>query len=121
LFGHDYLLGYLYVAVKDVMEGVVLLMVLWADLPSGGCQAGAAAQHLGGVPGPGHDRGMLMVSDLLYDGARYNLIVHHNNPGHLHFFVIRPTGLSFCGRRFRSERQALISGLGADTGHASWW
>ncbi|MDY7038749.1 MAG: (Fe-S)-binding protein, partial [Thermodesulfobacteriota bacterium] len=28
--GDDYLLGYLYMALKDIMEGIVLLMIIWA-------------------------------------------------------------------------------------------
>jgi hypothetical protein len=28
--GDDYLLGYLYIALKDIMEGIVLLMIIWA-------------------------------------------------------------------------------------------
>ncbi len=28
--GGDYLLGYLYIALKDIMEGIVLLMIIWA-------------------------------------------------------------------------------------------
>ena len=30
--GDDYLLGYLYTALKDIMEGIVLLMIIWAIL-----------------------------------------------------------------------------------------
>ncbi|MCK5313251.1 MAG: (Fe-S)-binding protein, partial [Desulfobacteraceae bacterium] len=30
IFGHDGLIGYLYIALKDVMEGMVLLMALYA-------------------------------------------------------------------------------------------
>ncbi|MEK6194979.1 MAG: (Fe-S)-binding protein, partial [Deltaproteobacteria bacterium] len=29
IFGEEHILGYLYIAVKDIMEGVVLLMVLY--------------------------------------------------------------------------------------------
>jgi hypothetical protein len=28
--GSDYLLGYLYTGLKDIMEGIVLLMIIWA-------------------------------------------------------------------------------------------
>ena len=28
--GGEYLIGYLYIALKDIMEGIVLLMILWA-------------------------------------------------------------------------------------------
>ena len=83
--GDDYVSGYLYMALKDIMEGIVLLMVVFAIFrravlkPERMRNTWEAYLVLGMI-------GILMISDLLYDGARYNLIVLHNNPGNLHFF-----------------------------------
>ena len=72
LLGGEYLIGYLYVALKDIMEGVVLLMVIWAIYR----RAVVQPERL-------HNTfeaylvlamiGILMISDLLYDGTRYFL------------------------------------------------
>ncbi len=84
-FGQEFILGYLYLAVKDVMEGIVLAMVIYAIYRRGIVQ-----------PERLHNTfeaylvlcliGILMISDIFYDAARYNLIVMHGNPDHLHFF-----------------------------------
>jgi len=84
-FGQEFILGYLYLAVKDVMEGIVLAMVIYAIYRRGIVQ-----------PERLHNTfeaylvlcliGILMISDIFYDAARYNLIVLHGNPDHLHFF-----------------------------------
>ena len=83
--GDEFLLGYIYLGLKDIMEGIVLLMVIYAVFRRAVLQpkrlhnTWEAYLVLGMI-------GMLMMSDLLYDGARYNLIALHDNPGHLHFF-----------------------------------
>jgi Fe-S oxidoreductase len=84
-FGEEFILGYLYLAVKDIMEGIVLAMVIYAVYR----RAIVQPERL-------HNTfeaylvlcliGILMVSDIMYDAARYNLIVLHGNPDHLHFF-----------------------------------
>jgi Fe-S oxidoreductase len=85
LLGESSILGYLYIGLKDIMEGVVLLMVIWAFYrrlvvkPARLHNTWEAYLVLGMI-------GVLMISDLLYDGARYNLITAHGNPGDLHFF-----------------------------------
>ncbi len=90
----DFLAGYLYVALKDIMEGIVLLMIFYALF-----------RRMVIKPSRLHNTfeaylvliliGVLMVSDLLYDGARYNLIAFHNNPGHLEFFNNSKYGFEF--------------------------
>ena len=83
--GDHYLLGYLYIALKDIMEGIVLLMVIYAIVrraifkPQRLHNTWEAYFVLGMI-------GVLMISDLLYDGARYNLIMHHQNPAQSSFF-----------------------------------
>ena len=82
----DYLFGYLYVAIKDVMEGIVLLMVVLAIYrravlkPKRMHNTFEAYLVLVMI-------GILMVSDLLYDGARYNLIQLYDNPENIHYFI----------------------------------
>ncbi len=85
LLGDDHLLGYLYLSLKDIMEGIVLLMIIYAFF-----------RRLVIKPERLHNTweaylilaliAILMVSDLLLDGARYNLIILHNNPTDLHVF-----------------------------------
>ena len=80
LSGGDHLLGYLYVALKDITEGVVLLMILYAIFrravlkPKRMHNTFEAYLVLAMI-------GILMMSDLLFDGARYNLIDLYSNPG----------------------------------------
>ncbi len=111
--GGDHLLGFFYVALKDIMEGVVLLMVLWAIFR----RAVLKPERL-------HNTfeaylvlaliGLLMVSDLLYDGARYNLIQLYNNPGSLHFFHHPQYGSEFLWSPVSTGAAALIAGHGVD-------
>jgi Fe-S oxidoreductase len=113
LLGDDYLSGFLYIALKDIMEGVVLLMVLWAIFR----RAVLKPERL-------HNTfeaylvlaliGLLMVSDLLYDGARCNLIQLHNNPGSLHFFNHPRYGSEFLWSPVSTGAAALIAGYGVD-------
>ena len=85
LLGESSILGYLYIGLKDIMEGVVLIMVIWAFYrrmvvrPPRLHNTWEAYFVLGMI-------GVLMISDLLYDGARFNLITSHGNPGDLHYF-----------------------------------
>jgi hypothetical protein len=108
--GDDYLLGYLYTGLKDIMEGVVLLMIIWAILRRSVLK-----------PKRLHDTfeaylvlaliGILMVSDLLLDGARYNLIQLYNNPGGIHYFNNPQYGSEFLWTPVSVGAAALISGL----------
>lgn len=112
--GDDYLLGYLYIALKDVMEGVVLLMIIWAIFrrailkPKRLHNTFEAYLVLAMI-------GILMVSDLLYDGARYNLIELFNNPEKLHFFNNPQYGSEFLWTPVSVGAAKLISGFGAET------
>jgi Fe-S oxidoreductase len=110
LFGDDYILGYLYMALKDVMEGIVLLMIIFAFFrravlkPTRMHNTFEAYLVLGMI-------GMLMISDLLYDGARYNLIQIFNNPDGLHFFNNPQFGSEFVWTPVSVGAASLISGL----------
>ncbi len=55
--------------------------------------------------------GMLMASDLLYDGARYNLIQLYNNPGNIHYFNNPQYGSEFLWTPISVGAASLISGL----------
>jgi len=112
--GEDTLLGYLYVCLKDIMEGIVLLMVIWAIFRRAVIQ-----------PPRMHNTfeaylvlcliGILMISDLLLDGARYNLITLYHNPGALHFFNNPRFGHEFLWTPVSVGAASLIAGLGART------
>jgi Fe-S oxidoreductase len=110
--GDEFLLGYLYIALKDIMEGIVLLMVIYAIFrravlkPERLHNTWEAYFVLGMI-------GVLMISDLLLDGARYNLIMHHNNPEHLHFFNNPRYGSEFLWTPVSVGAAALISGISA--------
>ncbi len=110
--GDDFILGYLYIALKDIMEGIVLLMVIYAIFrravlkPERLHNTWEAYFVLGMI-------GVLMISDLLLDGARYNLIMHHNNPEHLHFFNNPRYGSEFLWTPVSVGAAALISGISA--------
>ncbi len=111
--GDDFILGYLYMALKDIMEGIVLLMVIYAIFrrvvlkPERLHNTWEAYLVLGMI-------GVLMISDLLYDGARFILIMLHNNPGHLHFFNNPQYGSEFLWTPVTMGAAALISGMSAD-------
>ncbi|NNF99701.1 MAG: (Fe-S)-binding protein [Desulfobacteraceae bacterium] len=112
-FGDQSILGYLYVAVKDIMEGIVLLMVVYAIFrrvvlkPKRLHNTWEAYFVLGMI-------GVLMISDLLYDGARYILITVHNNPDHLHFFNNPQFGSEFIWTPVTVGAATLISGMSTD-------
>ena len=111
--GDDFILGYLYIALKDIMEGIVLLMVIYAVFRRAVLKPGRlhitweAYFVLGMI-------GVLMISDLLYDGARYNLIMLHHNPQQLHFFNNPQYGSEFLWAPVSVGAAALISGMSAD-------
>lgn len=112
--GDDHLSGYLYIFLKDIIEGVVLAMILWAIFRRAVVK-----------PGRMHNTfeaylvlaliGILMLSDLLHDGARCNLIQLFDNPGGLHFFDNPRYGSEFSWTPVSAGASALISGLGAET------
>ena len=110
--GGDYLLGYLYVALKDIIEAIVFLMIIFAFFrravlkPKRMHNTFEAYLVLGLI-------GILMASDLLYDGARYNLIQLYNNPGNIHYFNNPQYGSEFLWTPISVGAASLISGLSA--------
>ncbi|MBF0238268.1 MAG: (Fe-S)-binding protein [SAR324 cluster bacterium] len=76
LLGSDWLLGYVYTFIKDVFEGIVFLMILFAFYrrfilrPARLHNSFEAILVLCFI-------GSLMITDLLYDGAKFNLIQHY--------------------------------------------
>ncbi len=117
LLGDGHLLGYLYIALKDIMEGVVLLMVLYAVYrralvrPKRMHNTGEAYLVLGLI-------GVLMVSDLLLDGARHNLIHLYANPGKIAYFDNPRYGYEFLWTPVALGASSLIAGLGAEANAA---
>lgn len=113
-FGDDYLIGYLYMTLKDIMEGIVLLMVVSAIFR----RAVLKPERL-------HNTfeaylvlvliGILMVSDLLHDGARYNLVQLYGNPDGIHYFNNPQYGSEFLWTPISVGAAALISGLSVET------
>ena len=57
---------------------------------------------------------VLMISDLLLDGARYNLIMLHGNPSDLHFFNNPRFGSEFIWTPVSVGAASLVSFMGAD-------
>jgi Fe-S oxidoreductase len=112
-FGDGSLLGYLYIALKDIMEGVVLIMVLVAIFrravlkPPRMHNTWEAYFVLGMIV-------VLMISDLLVDGARFNLITLFHNPDGLHFFNNPQYGNEFIWTPISVGAASLISGMGAE-------
>jgi Fe-S oxidoreductase len=117
LMGGDHLIGYLYIALKDIMEGVVLIMVLYAIFrravlrPKRMHNTFEAYLVLAMI-------GVLMVSDLLYDGIRCNLIQLHKNPGDIHYFNNIRYGVEFLWTPVSVGVAALVAGLGVAAGSA---
>jgi len=113
LFGDGSILGYLYIALKDIMEGIVLFMAVYAIFrravlkPERLHNTWEAYFVLGMI-------GVLMISDLLLDGARYNLIMLHGNPFDLHFFNNPVYGSEFVWTPVSVGAASLISWMGAD-------
>ena len=116
-FNQTHLSGYLYLALKDVMEGMVLVMAAWAVFrrvvlrPERLHNTWEAYFVLAMIL-------VLMVSDLLLDGARYNLIVLFGNPDHLHFFNHPRYGNEFSWTPVSVAGSALISQAGPEVN--SW-
>jgi len=112
LLGDDFVLGYIYVALKDIMEGAVLLAVAYALFrravlrPERLRNTWEAYFVLGMI-------GVLMLSDLLYDGARHNLIILHDNPGRLHFLNNPKYGSEFLWTPVSAGAAAFISRMSA--------
>ena len=115
----DFLTGYLYLALKDIMEAIVLLMVLYAVF-----------RRLVLKPKRIHNTweayfvlamiGVLMISDLLYDGARFNLITQFHNPDSLHFFKNPQYGPEFIWTPVTVGVASLLSGLGSEATRMVW-
>ncbi len=111
--GDETIVGYLYLALKDVFEGIVLLMVIYAIYRRAVVQpkrlhnTAEAFFVLGMI-------GLLMISDLLYDGARYNLILLHGNPDNLHFFNNSRFGSEFLWTPVTAVFAGLTSQMGAE-------
>jgi Fe-S oxidoreductase len=112
--GEEYLLGYLYLAMKDIMEGVVLAMVVYAIYrralvrPKRMHNTFEAYLVLAMI-------GVLMISDLLLDGARYNLVTLFGNPDRIHFFNNAAYGSEFLWTPVAVGAASLISGLGPES------
>lgn len=110
--GEEFILGYLYIALKDIMEGIVLAMIIYAIYrravlkPERLHNTWEAYFVLGMI-------GVLMVSDLLYDGARYSLIMLHHNPGNLHFLNNLTFGTEFLWAPVTVGAGTLLSGISA--------
>lgn len=111
--GEEHLSGYLYMALKDITEGIVLLMIVFAVFrravlkPARVHNTAEAYLVLAMI-------GILMVSDLLYDGARYNLIQLHGNPENIHCFNNPRYGIEFLWTPVSVGVAGLISQLSAD-------
>ncbi|MCD4742278.1 MAG: (Fe-S)-binding protein [Desulfobacteraceae bacterium] len=117
IFGHDGLIGYLYIALKDIMEALVLFMAAYAIFrravlkPTRMHNTWEAYFVLVMIV-------VLMISDLMLDGARYNLITLFNNPDHLYFFNNPKFGSEFIWTPVSVGAASLIKGLSAET--TSW-
>ncbi len=108
--GEGHLAGYVYVAMKDLMEGIVLAMILWAIYR----RAIMKPKRL-------HNTfeaylvlvliGILMVSDLLLDGARHNLVLLFNTPEKIHYLKSQVYGSEFMWTPVSAVAAGLISGL----------
>jgi Fe-S oxidoreductase len=113
IFGQDGIIGYLYIALKDIMEGLVLIMALYAIFrravlkPPRMHNTWEAYFVLCMIV-------VLMISDLLIDGARYNLIAMFNNPDHLHFFNNPQYGSEFIWTPVSVGAASLIKGFSAE-------
>ncbi|SDU52277.1 (Fe-S)-binding protein [Desulfobacula phenolica] len=113
-FGDGSILGYLYIALKDIMEAIVLLMAGYAIYR----RAIVKPERLHNTWEAYFVLGMivvLMISDLLIDGARYNLINLHNNPEHLHFLNNPQYGSEFLWTPVAVGAASLISWTSAGT------
>lgn len=108
--GEQHLLGYLYVAFKDIVEGVVLAMVIWAIYR----RAVVKPERL-------HNSfkaylvlvliGILMISDLLYDGVRFNLFQLADSAHDIHIFNNPQYGPEFLWAPLSKGAATLVSGF----------
>jgi Fe-S oxidoreductase len=111
--GPEFFSGYLYLLLKDLTEGIVLLMVLvafWRRLvlkPKRLYNSWEALFVLGVIGG-------LMITDLLYDAARLNLVVLHHNPYQLHFFESTNLGNEFSWVPIASALAVLLKSMGTE-------
>lgn len=111
LFNQDFFLGYGYMALKDIMEGLVLVMVIYA-----------LYRRLVVRPDRLHNTweayfvlamiGVLMISDLMYDGTRFNLVTRYGNPTDLHFFNHPDYGSEFSWTPVAVVAGMMVSGWG---------
>ena len=112
--GGEYLAGYLYTGLKDIMEAIVLVMVLYAFFrravlkPERLHNSFEAYLVLALI-------GILMVSDLLYDGCRHALIMVHGNPGNLDFFSSAKYGTEFDWAPVGVAASTLVSWMSVKT------
>jgi Fe-S oxidoreductase len=121
LFGEESILGYLYMTLKDVTELLVLMMVVYA-----------AVRRAVIKPGRLHSTreayvilaliAVLMVSDILFDAARFHLVSSHGNPGGIHYFNNPSFGSEFAWTPVAAAAGFFISGIPADsaTGLMTW-
>jgi Fe-S oxidoreductase/uncharacterized membrane protein len=111
-FGQDSLIGYVYILIKDIMVAIVLVMVLLAIYrravikPERMHNTKEAYLILFLI-------GFLMISELLFNGARYNFITVHDNPENLPFFDNPRYGFEFLWTPVSVGTASLISGLSA--------
>lgn len=110
--GEEYIFGYLYLFLKDIMEGIVLLMVVWAIFrravirPKRMHNSFEAYLVLVMIA-------VLMISDLTYDGIRYNLIYLHGQTD-IHFFNNPAYGSEFLWTPVTLVAAFLVSGIGPE-------
>ncbi|MBT4286150.1 MAG: (Fe-S)-binding protein [Deltaproteobacteria bacterium] len=124
LFNDSNVLGYGYILLKDIAEGVVLCMILFA-----------LYRRIIVKPKRMHNSfeayfvllaiGFLMITDLFYDGARYNLIQIFGNRENWDFFNNADWGNEFSWTPVAVFFGKGFTGLGEATNttilHVSFW
>ena len=114
IFNEHYLIGYLYALLKDIMEGIVLIMAIYAIYR----RAIVQPKRLHNTWEAYFVLGMiltLMVSDLLVDGSRYALVVHYGNPHDLAYFNNPAYGPEWNWTPVSVLAGSLISGMSEST------
>jgi Fe-S oxidoreductase len=124
LFNDSNVLGYSYIMLKDVAEGIVLCMILFALYrriiikPKRMHNSAEAYFVLIAI-------GLLMVTDLVYDGARYNLIQVFENQGNWFFYNNPDFGNEFIWTPVAVIFGKGFTGLGESVNtiilHVSFW
>jgi Fe-S oxidoreductase len=124
LFNDSNILGYGYIMLKDVAEGIVLCMILFALYrriiikPKRMHNSAEAYFVLIAI-------GLLMVTDLVYDGARYNLIQVFENRGNWFFYNNPDWGNEFIWTPVAVIFGKGFTGLGQSVNtiilHVSFW